>query len=64
MKPSPFAFFVVDSLLRRLRILSEHQINMLAIEFELANEVNHEIAWLERNGLVHSFQVEVKNASA
>ena len=60
MKPSPFAFFVVDSLLRRLRILSEHQINMLAIEFELANEVNHEIAWLERNGLVHSFQVEVK----
>ena len=60
MKPSPFAFFVVDTLLRRLRILSEQQIEMLASDFEVAEKAIREIAWLERNGLVHSFQVEVK----
>ena len=60
MKPSPFAFFVIDTLLRRLRILSEQQIEMLASDFGLAEKANREIAWLERNGLVHSFQFEVK----
>ena len=60
MKPSPFASFVVDALLRRLRILSEQQIEMLAGEFETTIEVNQGIGWLERNGLVHSFGVEVK----
>ena len=60
MKLQPLAELVVDSLVRRIRILAECQIKQLAIGFEPQSNVRNNLRALLRRDLIAEFQFETK----
>ena len=60
MKLQPLAELVVDSLLRRIRVLAECQIKQLAVGVEPQGNVRNRLRALLRRGLIAEFQFETK----